>query len=110
MTNLEFASELRKLADAYEENPELPVPCNGGYDTIFRIFQPMRSHIPVLLKVFGKLTKKTDPKQIDETALMYVTGQFERLGIQLIFRRSELCRVVTPAVMECDPILEAITE
>lgn len=98
----DFINDLRELARIYEENPGLPIP---DYKTHLNVYQPKKEHIKVALKAFGKLEKRFGQGSIEH--LLFVNADFGFFfDFSMVFDRKDLCRVITPAVIECDPLLE----
>ena len=108
MTNVEFATSLREMADFYEATPDAPVPYRTSHVFTYSREEFLRG--VTALARGGKLQKTADDP--DTTWPRYkATRQFGHLAVEISIDRSLLCRLVHAAVYECpDSLLEEAAE
>jgi hypothetical protein len=108
MTNIEFATALRLMADFYEHHPDAPQP-----HPTMHIFPSNRKDFleaVVGLSRGGKLTKRADPP--DSCYPYYhAIRDFGGVTIDCQIARSTVCRKIQDAIYECpDSLLEEAKE
>lgn len=108
MTNLEFATGLRLLADFYEQSPEMPQP----YTPLTAFVNERENFVraALTLQKGGRIEKKADP--VDGTWPQYhALRQFGKIVLDVCIDRKNVCRLVSPAVYDCpDSLLEEAAE
>ena len=114
MTNKDFVSGLRKLADMFEGHPDLALPHSLNFFT-YSSYDPEAAKLQIraFVEAVGQLHKKDS----DEYIRLVAGGLPETFGFCLSVKKELIgCRKVTKQrivleeVWECGPILDAIPE
>ena len=102
----EVATELRKLADSLDREPEAIVPNANIYFSASYIPHAKETFKNICRLLPRPLTKRTETYGSDPDLI--VEHKREAVQIHARIRKSECCTLITPArpaVYSCDPIL-----
>ena len=89
MTNKQFVSSLRQIADFYAKNQELEVPYFGYSDT-FSVYPGIEAKkvVPKFARAFGSCEKGS------EYGLYFVRKQFGSIWLSVSTRHEDICERV----------------